>query len=97
MPLEDGSALRLTTAWYYTPNGRSIQAKGITPDLIFEQDIEKAKYPHIHMIRERDLERHLKGEEELPIKKDEHKETDFLIDVALQVLKNWDSFTHLRY
>ena len=97
MPLEDGSALRLTTAWYYTPNGRSIQAKGITPDLIFEQDIEKAKYPHIHIIRERDLERHLKGEEELPIEKDKHKETDFLIDVALQVLKNWDSFTHLRY
>jgi len=32
--LEDGSALRLTTARYYTPNGRSIQAKGIEPDIV---------------------------------------------------------------
>ena len=34
LPLEDGSALRLTTARYYTPNGRSIQAKGIEPDIV---------------------------------------------------------------
>ena len=34
IPLEDGSALKLTTARYYTPNGRSIQAEGIKPDII---------------------------------------------------------------
>ncbi|MGA2409343.1 MAG: S41 family peptidase [Candidatus Binataceae bacterium] len=36
LPLDDDSALRLTTARYYTPNGRSIQAVGITPDVISE-------------------------------------------------------------
>jgi len=37
LPLDDESALRLTTARYYTPNGRSIQAVGITPDVVVEQ------------------------------------------------------------
>ena len=36
IPLSDGSGLRLTTAKYYTPNGRSIHGKGITPDIIVE-------------------------------------------------------------
>jgi carboxyl-terminal processing protease len=36
LPLDDQSALRLTTARYYTPNGRSIQAVGITPDVVVE-------------------------------------------------------------
>jgi carboxyl-terminal processing protease len=34
IPLEDGAAMKLTTAKYYTPKGRSIQAEGITPDII---------------------------------------------------------------
>jgi carboxyl-terminal processing protease len=37
MPLSDGGALRLTTARYYTPNGRSIQAEGIEPDVTVHQ------------------------------------------------------------
>jgi len=37
MPLRDGAAMRLTTARYYTPSGRSIQALGISPDIIVEQ------------------------------------------------------------
>src|SRR5690348_14290433 len=36
LPLDDDSALRLTTARYFTPNGRSIQAVGITPDVVVE-------------------------------------------------------------
>jgi carboxyl-terminal processing protease len=36
LPLDDESALRLTTARYFTPNGRSIQAVGITPDMVVE-------------------------------------------------------------
>ena len=36
MPLENGAALRLTTALYFTPNGRSIQVTGVTPDITLE-------------------------------------------------------------
>jgi carboxyl-terminal processing protease len=36
LPLKDGSALRLTTAKYFTPNGRCIQSVGITPDIVVE-------------------------------------------------------------
>ncbi len=43
LPLGDNSALRLTTARYYTPRGRSIQATGITPDIIMSNDQVLAK------------------------------------------------------
>ena len=39
MPLPNSGALRMTTARYFTPSGRSIQAKGITPDIIAEQQL----------------------------------------------------------
>jgi carboxyl-terminal processing protease len=42
LPLGDNSALRLTTARYYTPRGRSIQATGITPDIIMANDLTLA-------------------------------------------------------
>ncbi|MFL6580838.1 MAG: S41 family peptidase [Burkholderiales bacterium] len=43
VPLEDGSALKLTTAYYFTPNGRQIQGKGVTPDALLDQlAIDKA-------------------------------------------------------
>jgi len=38
-PLSNNGALRMTTARYYTPSGRSIQALGITPDIIVEQNL----------------------------------------------------------
>ncbi len=41
IPLNGGSAVGLTTALYYTPNGRSIQAEGIIPDIVVEQSIIK--------------------------------------------------------
>jgi len=63
LPLEDGSALRLTTARYYTPNGRSIQAKGIEPDIIVS-DGREARAGHPGAIREKDIRRHLMGEDE---------------------------------
>lgn len=60
IPLSDESGLRLTTARYYTPNGRSIQAKGITPDIIverleFAKETDKKEGMHL---REKDLENH---------------------------------------
>lgn len=57
-PLEDGSALRLTTAEYYTPNGRSIQAEGIVPDIIVENLLAEDRKRIIseeHVLREKDL------------------------------------------
>ena len=63
LPLEDGSALRLTTARYYTPNGRSIQAKGIDPDIEVRDGREPSE-GHPGAVREKDIERHLRGEEE---------------------------------
>ncbi|HEY5191543.1 MAG TPA: S41 family peptidase, partial [Candidatus Deferrimicrobium sp.] len=65
IPLEDGSALRLTTARYFTPNGRSIQAKGIEPDIVVPDGREPPD-GHAGMLREMDIERHLKGDGEEP-------------------------------
>ncbi|RPI55168.1 MAG: S41 family peptidase, partial [Deltaproteobacteria bacterium] len=67
IPLEDGSAVRLTTARYYTPNGRSIQAKGIEPDIeVPYTPLEKPKEKDeiFHFMTERDLEGHLINEDE---------------------------------
>jgi carboxyl-terminal processing protease len=59
--LPDGSAIKLTTALYYTPSGRSIQATGITPDVVVEQArITQAKQEDKRTsVFERDLKGHL--------------------------------------
>ena len=61
IPLKDGSGLRLTTARYYTPNGRSIQAKGIVPDIIVKPSRTEEEKESVlpKLPSERDLERHL--------------------------------------
>lgn len=67
-PLNNGAGLRVTTARYYTPNGTSIQAKGITPDLIIPlQTIpsEMASLDDPAMIKEKDLSHHIKNGNEL--------------------------------
>jgi len=56
MPLGNNTAIKLTTARYYTPNGRSIQALGITPDIVVEDPTDTAS-----RIREADLQRHLEN------------------------------------
>ena len=58
IPLEDAGALRLTTARYYTPNGRAIQAKGIVPDVVVPfvpVDAKKTPGDKNQAIREKDL------------------------------------------
>jgi len=55
MPLGNNTAIKLTTARYYTPHGRSIQAKGITPDVI----VEEPGATLAARVREADLNRHL--------------------------------------
>ncbi len=71
-PLPDGSGLRLTTARFYTPKGRSIQADGIAPDV----DVPSRLPPDVEILRERDLERHLTGVNEKPEKEAGQKKTE---------------------
>ncbi|MCB1856505.1 MAG: S41 family peptidase [Halieaceae bacterium] len=58
LPLSDSRAVKLTTALYFTPNGRSIQAEGIVPDIPVERARVTA-YDHSAEITEADLSRHL--------------------------------------
>ncbi|MET0374759.1 MAG: S41 family peptidase, partial [Rhizorhabdus sp.] len=59
--LSEETALKLTTARYYTPSGRSVQEGGITPDLLVPQ-ISDADYKTRPRLREADLRRHLINE-----------------------------------
>ena len=78
-PMKDGSGLRLTTARYFTPSGRSIQAKGITPDIVVkpvkpeeEKEVAAPKLP-----AEKDLERHLMDPEKtVPKEKEKPKKEE---------------------
>jgi carboxyl-terminal processing protease len=58
LPLSDSRAIKLTTALYFTPNGRSIQAEGIVPDIVVERATITA-YNDPQQISEADLSRHL--------------------------------------
>src|SRR5262249_27126352 len=61
---EGPAAIKLTTARYYTPSGRSIQAKGITPDLMVE-DTPEGNFAGFN-VREADLVRHLEDKNAVP-------------------------------
>jgi carboxyl-terminal processing protease len=66
IPLGSNGALRLTTARYYTPSGRSIQAKGIEPEVVVEEELPddlKAKADQVSTRGEANLRGHLKGED----------------------------------
>jgi carboxyl-terminal processing protease len=103
IPIDDGSAVRLTTARYFTPNGRSIQAKGIEPDIIvpFESPDKKEnnKKTPFHLLKEKDLEGHLPAEKVETKKKQKTKKKkdngfvmDNQIEEALRILKAWSLF-----
>ena len=62
LPIGNGTAIKLTTARYYTPNGRSIQAKGIEPDIVVEDPATPSDEDF--SVREADLERHLSNGKE---------------------------------
>lgn len=102
MPLTNDTAVKMTTARYYTPDGRSIQAEGIVPDIILEpitvSQSEAAK--DFQPVRERDLSRHLengteeeKMQEAMPITDEELEEDlplvvrDYTLSQALNLLK----------
>jgi carboxyl-terminal processing protease len=101
-PLSDGSALKLTIARYYTPSGRSIQAKGIEPDVVVEQIVSKTDGQSQTFIREKDLKSHLepKGEEapdqlggpggQVTLEK------DYQLKYSLDLLKTWEVLNKVK-
>jgi carboxyl-terminal processing protease len=108
-PLDDGSGLRLTTALYYTPSGRSIQEVGITPDIVVTEAAENvADAAGRRRLREGDLEGHFTHDEAEPgsapptpvaqqADKTPHAEgTDVQLARALEVLKSWTYFERMR-
>jgi carboxyl-terminal processing protease len=101
LPLQNDSAIKLTTARYYTPNGRSIQAEGIGPDITIRPvKISKAETPGGDAITEADLRGRLDGdgrEAETPEQAAERRrqsdaaqqlaESDYALYEALNLLK----------
>jgi len=107
VPLDDGSALKLTTAQYYTPNGRSIQATGIQPDIRVEyRSPDNNAAEKTPMLREKDLSGHLEGGNESTVDekedetsdKEKYKELlkDNQLKHAVDLLKSWELFKNMQ-
>lgn len=110
IPMDDGSGLRLTTARYYTPSGRSIQLSGIMPDIKMEYipPSEKEEKEAPRFIREEDLEGHMLKE----TSEDSATETggltgadqrlktllekDNQVRYSLQLLQSWETISRIR-
>lgn len=75
IPVSNGAALKITTARYYTPSGRSIQASGIVPDIVTEE-ARITKSEASDRLREADLARHLENGNEIAKPKEEPKKID---------------------
>src|SRR5258707_4014169 len=71
LPLGNNTAIKLTTARYYTPSGRSIQAKGIVPDVV----VEDPTAPTTGRLREADLEKHLLNDQEGEVQSEKAQRT----------------------
>ena len=80
LPLDDNSALRLTTARYFTPKGRSIQATGIVPDIVIENPIvipeTKVEEKNRPILREENLPGHLRNPTLKPEVKEPQKDNN---------------------
>ncbi|MEK7303851.1 MAG: S41 family peptidase [Pseudomonadota bacterium] len=102
LPMSGGSALKITTARYYTPNGRSIQATGILPDVVTEEAkvTKRDKAAGEETLKEADLPGHIegKGKEKPGAKKDvpsvrlETAGEDYQLQEALNLLKGISIF-----
>jgi len=105
IPLSDDSGLRLTTARYYTPQGTSIQARGITPDIVVTP-AEVKKVNDTEHFREKDLINHFETakpetpvtDEKQPLKFDLEAadREDYQLMRALDLLKGWHIFKDLK-
>ena len=109
VPLGNGSALKLTTARYYTPAGTSIQAKGITPDIVLDDvKVSKKDDNGFKPTKEKDLSRHLENsdsdEEEIDNGNDDKDlkgklvlaKDDYALYEALNLLKGLELVKQLQ-
>jgi carboxyl-terminal processing protease len=96
LPLTNDTALKLTTARYYTPSGRSIQAEGIEPDIVLDPvKLTKVDEPSMERIKEADLTGHLANGNAKSAGKDKKEkapelslaESDYQLYEALNILK----------
>tara|TARA_B110000259_G_scaffold8682_1_gene9592 strand:- start:858 stop:2159 length:1302 start_codon:yes stop_codon:yes gene_type:complete len=91
LPITSRTAVKITTARYYTPNGRSIQAKGITPDIIVK-NLELTDLSENTMMKESDLKGHLENtdKEKLEDKSEQQDKkllNDYQLSEAINLLK----------
>jgi carboxyl-terminal processing protease len=103
LPTASGGAVKLTTARYYTPSGRSIQAEGIEPDVTLASlKLEAIEKSDFKPVKEADLSNHLQNNKE---KATETKETetkekdaldakDYALNEALTLLKGLSIIKH---
>ena len=100
MPLTDSTAVKMTTARYFTPSGRSIQAEGIVPDITIDRvKVTTSENADFEPLREQDLSKHISngnGKTDEEIAKEAAKEkaddaplavTDYTLSEALNLLK----------
>ncbi len=87
IPIEDNYAVRLTTAYYYTPSGININKQGIKPDFeIPQMELAKKESPHEKLSRE-----------EQTLSRFSSPEEDFQVKMALNILKNIAVISQIRY
>ncbi len=100
LPLKEDAALKLTTARYYTPSGKSIQGEGIDPDILVEEihGGEGDENKRFEFVREADLKGHLENNQEINAEKAKKEvkhitisvdsEEDAVLNEALSILKD---------
>ncbi|MFK8028307.1 MAG: S41 family peptidase [Gammaproteobacteria bacterium] len=100
LPLKEDAALKLTTARYYTPSGKSIQGEGIDPDILVEElhGGEGEENKRFEFVREADLKGHLENNQEKGKAKQQKEvkhitiavdsEEDAVLNEALSILKD---------
>jgi carboxyl-terminal processing protease len=93
LPLDHESALRLTTALYYTPSGRSIQATGIRPDVEVSREVQVAAATKDQSTREKDLSGHIEQPKASDAPAAVAAATDAQLDRALDLLRTWNVFS----
>jgi len=103
LPLNNERAIKLTTSLYFTPDGRSIQAFGIVPDIMVDEALVTRVTNRRGVYSERDLEGHLPGINEVSTEEENAAPTvnaitsaeqvvvsDYQLNEALNLLKGWN-------